>query len=79
MSAPFAGPPALASAATSAAGLDAALAALDPPRRHYTHFFAIPARTPTCCRAAGAAAFLRGYFHVKGGDFAANAQSPSAR
>ena len=74
MSAPFAGPPALASRAASAAGLDAALAALDPPRRHYTHFFATPAANADMLDAPqGLPAFLRGYFHLKGGDFAANA------
>jgi pimeloyl-ACP methyl ester carboxylesterase len=46
MSAPFAGPPAIAARASTAGNLDAALAALDPPRRHYTQL-----------RPAGAARF----------------------
>jgi pimeloyl-ACP methyl ester carboxylesterase len=75
MSAPFAGPPPLAIRAPSAAAsLDASLAALDPPRRHYTHFFATPGANADLLHAPqGLPAFLRGYFHVKGGDFADNA------
>jgi pimeloyl-ACP methyl ester carboxylesterase len=74
MSAPFAGPPPIAPRAVSAGGLDEALAGLDPPRRHYTHFFGLPGANADMLGAPqGLAAFLRGYFHVKSGDFAGNA------
>jgi pimeloyl-ACP methyl ester carboxylesterase len=74
MSAPFAGAPALASAAAAAAALDAGLAALDPPRRHYTHFFAQPGANADMMQSPqGLPSFLRAYFHVKSGDFLGNA------
>jgi pimeloyl-ACP methyl ester carboxylesterase len=74
MSAPFAGPPALTPHAAAAVGLDAMLAGLDPPRRHYTHFFATPGANADMLHAPqGLPAFLRAYFHVKSGDNAANA------
>jgi pimeloyl-ACP methyl ester carboxylesterase len=77
MSAPFAGPPALAPRAGTAFDLDRALAALDPPRRHYTHFFATRGANADMRDAPqGLAAFLRAYFHVKSGDFAGNAPFP---
>ena len=73
MSAPFAGPPAIAARPASAGGFDAALAALDPPRRHYTHFFGLPPANADMMQAPeGLAAFLRAYFHVKSGAFAGN-------
>jgi pimeloyl-ACP methyl ester carboxylesterase len=69
MSAPFAGPPALASLAPSAEAFDRALAALEPPRRHYTHFFGLrEANADMVGAPQGLAAFLRGYFHAKSGD-----------
>jgi pimeloyl-ACP methyl ester carboxylesterase len=74
MSAPFAGPPSVARPPANPAALDAALAALDPPRRHYTHFFGLPQANADMLQAPqGLAAFLRAYFHVKSGDFADNA------
>ena len=77
MSAPFAGPPSIASRASTPGDFDAALAGLDPPRRHYTHFFGLPHANTDMLRAPqGLAAFLRGYFHVKSGDFAGNAPVP---
>jgi pimeloyl-ACP methyl ester carboxylesterase len=76
MSAPFAGPPGFAAhgaRAASAGGFDAALAALDPPRRHYTHWFGLPhANADMMGAPQGLHAFLRGYLHVKSGDFAGN-------
>ena len=77
MSAPFAGPPPLAPRAPSGPGLDAMLAALEPPRRHYTHFFATPgANADMLAAPQGLRAFLRAYFHVKSGDWAGNAPVP---
>ena len=74
MSAPFAGPAALSANAASAAAFDQGLATLDPPRRHYTHFFGLPQANADLSDAPqGLAAFLRAYFHVKSGDFAGNA------
>lgn len=77
MSAPFGGAPGLAAVGTGAADLDSALAALTPPRRHYTHFFGLPnANADMLGAPQGLAAFLRGYFHVKSGDFAGNDPFP---
>lgn len=77
MSAPFAGPPPIGARAQSAANFDAALAALTPPRRHYTHFFGLPhANAEMAAAPQGLPAFLRAYFHAKSGDFAANAPHP---
>jgi len=74
MSAPFAGPPSVRSPPANPAALDSALAALDPPRRHYTHFFGLPQANADMLEAPqGLATFLRGYFHIKSGDFIANA------
>lgn len=77
MSAPFPGAPAVAARPGSAVGFDAALAALDPPRRHYQHFYATPGANADMMGARqGLPAFLRAYFHVKSGDFAGNAPFP---
>jgi pimeloyl-ACP methyl ester carboxylesterase len=77
MSAPFAGPPPLATRERPAFDLDRALAGLNPPRRHYTHFFATPGANADMRDAPqGLAAFLRAYLHAKSGDFAANAPFP---
>jgi pimeloyl-ACP methyl ester carboxylesterase len=74
MSAPFAGPQAASARPASGEAFDRALAALDPPRRHYTHFFGLAhANADMVGAPQGVAAFLRGYFHVKSGDFAGNA------
>jgi len=74
MSAPFAGPPPVAGKPASPEAFDRALAELDPPRRHYTHFFGLPGANADMLGAPqGLSAFLRAYFHVKSGDFAGNA------
>jgi pimeloyl-ACP methyl ester carboxylesterase len=84
MSAPFVGPPALAfgtadgeSDAASFApppDIDAALAALQPPRKHYQHYYATREAGPEMRHCAqGVHDFLRAYFHVKSGDWEANA------
>ncbi len=86
MSAPFRGPPAFPFGSAARGGaeghadnspaaddIDAALAALPRPRKHYQRYY--------CTRAAdaemsdcpqGLAAFLRAYFHCKSGDWAGN-------
>lgn len=78
MSAPFPGPPSIAPGrAGSADDLDRALAALDPPRRHYTHYFAGPEADRDMMGAPqGLGPFLRAYNHMKSGDWAANAPRP---
>jgi pimeloyl-ACP methyl ester carboxylesterase len=77
LSAPFAGPPSITGRAPAPGDFDAALASLDPPRRHYTHFFGLPhANADMMGPPQGLPAFLRGYFHVKSGDFAGNAPVP---
>jgi len=77
MSAPFTGapsPPYLGPAA-----LDAALAALSPPRKHYTHYYSGAAADAEMGGAPqGLHDFLRAYFHVKSGDWAGNAPYPLA-
>ena len=76
MSAPFAGPPAIsapANTAPSADGLDAALAALSRPRKHYHWYYATrDANTDMCNAPGGLQAFLRAYFHHKSADWADN-------
>ena len=84
MSAPFAGPPALATGTVpavatgaSADGLDAGLAALSPPRKHYHWYYATRAANCDMCRSAqGLHAFLRAYFHHKSADWADNKPFP---
>ena len=72
MSAPFTGPPSLSSAPPRA-NLDAALAALPRPRKHYTRYYSGPDADADMWRAPqGLHAFLRTYFHVKSGDWAGN-------
>jgi pimeloyl-ACP methyl ester carboxylesterase len=75
MSAPFAGPPALATVNSGAAAddLDAALAALPRPRKHYHWYYATrDANVDMCKSPAGMQAFLRAYFHHKSADWADN-------
>jgi pimeloyl-ACP methyl ester carboxylesterase len=71
MSAPFGG----AQPAVSRAGEDlhAALASLDPPRKHYQWYFSTPDadRDMREC-AQGLHAFLRAYYHVKSADWKEN-------
>jgi pimeloyl-ACP methyl ester carboxylesterase len=75
MSAPFAGPPGFA--AGRGFDLDAALAALAPPRRHYTRYYSMPEASDDLLKSPqGLPAFLRGYIHAKSGDFAGNDPHP---
>ncbi|SEO90768.1 alpha/beta fold hydrolase [Aquisalimonas asiatica] len=88
MSAPFAGAPAFPfntadtpprPADASAPDLDARLAALDPPRRHYQHYFRGRAADTDMRRCPqGIHAFLLAYFHMKSGDWDGNAPRPLA-
>jgi pimeloyl-ACP methyl ester carboxylesterase len=81
MSAPFAGPPALPFATDGAAtparpaapDIHAALAALDPPRKHYQWYYSTREADADMrqCRQ-GLHAFLRGYFHHKSADWPEN-------
>lgn len=76
-SAPFAGPPPLGARAASPEAFDRALADLDPPRRHYSHFFGLPQANADMVGAPqGLRDFLRAYFHAKSGDFPTNAPVP---
>lgn len=77
MSAPFAGPPPLPEGAPprAAAGEDihAALARLDPPRKHYHwHYSTRGADAEMRAATGGVHAFLRAYFHHKSGDWPGN-------
>ena len=75
MSAPFGG----AQPAVSRAGKDihAALAELDPPRKHYQWYYSTPQadRDMREC-AQGLHAFLRAYYHVKSADWKENRPYP---
>ncbi|KAH9946906.1 alpha/beta-hydrolase [Amylocystis lapponica] len=85
MSTPFPGPPTLPFAVDRAApapsapvgfapGVDPQLAALDPPRKHYTSYFCTATANADMWHAPqGLRAFLRAYFHAKSADWAGNA------
>ena len=77
MSAPFAGPPDVSRSRTAGgawAALDEALAALEPPRRHYRQYYSMPgAEADMLGCPEGLRAFLRAYYHMKSGDWAGNA------
>ena len=85
MSAPFAGPPSLPFATVEPAGraspdksragddLDAALAALNRPRKHYQRYYTTrPANDDMMGAPGGVSAFLRAYFHHKSADWKPN-------
>ena len=82
MSAPFDGPPAWPAGEPPEAAepdIHAALAALDPPRKHYQWYYGergadAEMRQPP----QGIAAFLRAYFHVKSADWTGNKPYPLA-
>ncbi|MEK9754544.1 MAG: alpha/beta hydrolase, partial [Rhodospirillaceae bacterium] len=72
MSAPFAGPPALNAKPTP--DIDAALAGLAPPRKHYQRYYSTRHANDDMWRCRqGVHDFLRAYFHVKSADWQANA------
>ncbi|SFI28696.1 alpha/beta fold hydrolase [Albimonas pacifica] len=79
MSAPFAGPPPLppGPAEPPAPDIDAALAALPRPRKHYQHHYATrEAEAEMLGAPQGLHAFLRAYYHMKSADWAQNAPHP---
>ncbi len=85
MSAPFAGPPPLPEEGLAprgaAAGEDihAALAKLDPPRKHYQwHYSTRGADAEMRGAPGGVHAFLRAYFHHKSADWPGNEPFPLA-
>ena len=88
MSAPFAGPPSLpfdTGRAPPAPGrpfleaLDAGLAALPRPRRHYQAYYSTrEAADDMALCPEGIHAFLRAYYHVKSADWAGNRPHPLA-
>ncbi len=78
MSAPFAGPPALPAPdegkpQPKAADIHAALAALDPPRKHYHWYYSTRTADANMRHSPqGIHAFLRAYFHYKSADWKGN-------
>lgn len=77
MSSPFAGAPGWQAAGPSPQELDAQLAALPRPRRHYQHHYATREAEPEMLHAPqGLHAFLRAYYHMKSADWAANDPRP---
>src|SRR5215471_15520313 len=85
MSAPFAGPPALPFATDGAAtparpaapDIHAALAALDPPRKHYQWYYSTREANGDMWRCRqGVHDFLRAYFHHKSADWKQNRPFP---
>ncbi|KAF8579511.1 putative epoxide hydrolase [Ramaria rubella] len=81
MSGPFPGPPSFPPPHQTAASLPHAviaqqLLALDPPRKHYQHYYSPPslqANRDIMQAPQGLHAFLRAYFHMKSADWAPNA------
>ena len=72
MSAPFAGPPALAPAAPTT-DIHTDLAALDRPRKHYQWYYSTrPANVDMLHCPQGVHDFLRAYYHHKSADWKAN-------
>jgi len=85
MSAPFGGPPPLPfdtlrhGPPAGAPDIDAELAALDPPRRHYQAYYALPeANAEMRAGVSGLHDFLRAYYHHKSGDWPGNRPFPLA-
>jgi pimeloyl-ACP methyl ester carboxylesterase len=74
MSAPFAGPPALAPSADPPVDPEhAALAALARPRKHYVKYYGTRHANENMWHCPqGVAAFLRAYYHYKSADWTAN-------
>jgi pimeloyl-ACP methyl ester carboxylesterase len=77
MSAPFAGPPSWQAGGLDVETLDAQLAALPRPRRHYQHHYATREAEAEMLHAPqGLHAFLRAYYHVKSADWPHNDPQP---
>ncbi len=79
MSAPFAGPPGFPGAAPKGPDIHAALAALDPPRKHYQRYYTTRDADADMrfCRQ-GIEDFLRAYYHHKSADWRQNRPVPLA-
>jgi pimeloyl-ACP methyl ester carboxylesterase len=85
MSAPFAGAPRLPldaanqPAAAPAPDMDAGLAKLTPPRKHYQTYYTTREAAADMNRPSqGLHAFLRGYYHAKSADWPGNTPHPLA-
>ena len=78
MSAPYAGPPsALPPTGSPRVNAFAALAALTPPRKHYMAYYTTrEANADLMGAAQGLPAFVRDYWHMKGGGWAENTPHP---
>ena len=77
MSAPFTGPPAPGRGPAKDDPIHAALAQLDPPRKHYQLYYSTrPANADMQGAPQGLPAFLRAYYHVKSADWPANQPQP---
>ena len=80
MSAPFPGPPSFSPTQVPSPSVVAAeLAALDPPRKHYQHYYASPisqANEHMLHAPQGLSAFLRAYYHIKSADWSLNDPRP---
>ena len=78
MSAPFPGVPA-AGGVAAGGDINSALAALDPPRKHYGRYYSTPQADQDMCAAPqGLSAFLRAYYHMKSADWPHNHPHPLA-
>ncbi len=77
MSAPFAGPPTLGQAPRVPHDIHAALAALDPPRKHYHWYYSTREANGNMWRCKqGVHDFLRAYYHYKSADWPGNRPFP---
>lgn len=85
MSAPFTGPPSItldtADTPTAAEGkeinIDAELALLERPRKHYQHYYQTPAANSDIMDSKdGLSSFLRAYYHHKSADWKENTPFP---
>jgi len=77
LSAPFAGPPPIASDRSSPPDFHAALAALPRPRKHYQWYYATrEANVDMHDCPQGIHAFLRAYYHYKSADWKRNQPFP---
>jgi pimeloyl-ACP methyl ester carboxylesterase len=73
MSAPFGGPPPWPAASAAAPDIDAELAQLQPPRKHYQHHYGTRGANAEMRHCPqGLHDFLRAYYHMKSADWAPN-------
>ena len=73
MSAPFGGPPPWPAASVAPPDIDAELAALPRPRKHYQHYYGTRGANAEMWHCPqGVHAFLRAYYHLKSADWTAN-------